>query len=308
MKKLITHKDVDGAVCAVFLKERYPDIEIFFCDYDTIDAAVESLLEDESDVFITDICPSRETCQKIDEKVKSGKKVQLIDHHDTKKRLLSKYDWAYFDEKACGALLTFKWMLDSYLFEGWLVSKIDSMRSLAHATDAWDRWLLKSENRQRGENLNSICQFIGLENFVSVFLENFEADKDDPFFIRLLGYMDTHKLRMNMSVIKKQLFDAQPYYDGFGQCFKIIFASNYISELGKMILEDPDHEDLHYIVFADPTNNKVSFRSREEEDVNVEQIAKRMGGGGHRASSGFTRNFCGKIERNLFHELNMIDG
>jgi oligoribonuclease NrnB/cAMP/cGMP phosphodiesterase (DHH superfamily) len=308
---MFTHQDLDGAGCAVLVDMAFKaDIGIEFCGYDNVDDKLMAFSKSPGkmapdDLFlITDICPSKDTCKALDKENKGN--LKLIDHHKTKK-WVSKYPWATFDERACATLLVHRWLIS--------IGKLDAgdesltpekMLCFAKAIDAWDRWLLDSDDRPRGESLNDLSHFIGLEEFLKVFNGDPEADLDDPLKF-IVYYLNKRKERIIARIIRKQLHDAPYRMDNFGNTYKILFAEDYISEVGHAALEDEDSQDLQYVVIASPVSNRCGMRSRG--DVDVSKIAELLTprGGGHAAASGFIHDFRQKIENIIFTKLDKVD-
>lgn len=297
---LFTHADLDGAGCAVLLKRQDATVNIRFCNYETLDKTLTSFIDGIANLssddllLITDICPSKDICERIDEEVTKKIKVQLLDHHKTRS-WVAKYPWAKFNNGKCG----------TQLVEYWLDESDNVTHAFVAAVDAWDRWLLKSDHRTRGEELNTLCSFMGLDDFVNRFSKNLVLDQEEPF-MTMLTYIEKSKKRYINKVIKDQLESARPHLDGYANTFKIFFATDYISEIGNDILAHPDGEDLKYVVIITPGSNRCSLRSREGE-VDVSDIAKQFRGGGHASAAGFIIDFKRKITDQIGNMLNRMN-
>lgn len=293
-----SHGDLDGVACTILSKRKFGDsskIIVELCDYDNINSKLIEFCSREHFsvddlLLITDICPNSEVCEQID-KIRDEISVVLIDHHKTKK-WVSKYPWAHFNPYICGALGTLEW----------LGLEEEAALEFSRAVNAWDMWLTDSNHRERGENLNSLVSFIGLHEFRKSMQNSKNLDEDLTRFKDLIFYINKNKKHYVRKVIKEQLGKAQCMMDGLGKTFKILFATDFISEVGYEALNHPESADLHYVVIINPVKNTCSLRSRGNE-VDVGEIAKKLGGGGHSSASGFIYNFKKKIGSTIHNLL-----
>lgn len=288
---LFTHSDLDGAACATLCKYVYGDSlqTIKFCNYDNIDKELNKFLDDNKEeskagesiplLLITDICPSNAVLDRLDT---TYFMVGLLDHHKTKEQTLLKHSYAIFDKTKCGAELVLDFLNKSSTNKyGKLFPEVEEW---IQCISAWDLWKTNSPYRKRAESLNALCFFLGMEEFVNVFSKNINADRL-PEYQNLLKQLEHNKNEYVNKIIKEQLHKTA-YCMGLGHTYKILIASDFISEIGQAALAEEDSEDLHFIAIVNPLNNTISFRSRQGENVDVAVIAKRLGGGGHFHSSG----------------------
>ena len=292
---LFTHIDLDGAGCAVLFKRRHPEAQIHYYDYPELDQAILDIISVQTDtpLWITDICPTREVCRLLDAAVKAGKPIKLFDHHLQTSKLLSRFSWATHEIGVSGTeMLIHEFRMTTSLEEA----------ELAKAITAWDTWLLDSPHRQRGEMLNTLFQFMGIENFVEKFSIAPEADSSETL-CELVRYIEYTKEYQIKRVLCTQLNQAERITDGAGNTFKILFSAAYISEIAHRALNDPEEEDLKYVVIVNPLDESCHLRSKQDEDVDVSKIAQRFRGGGHKHAAGFkitmrsglTRLVAGKL-------------
>lgn len=178
---LITHDDLDGAGCAILFRRRYPDIEIRYCNYDTIDEVSEELWNnrDEYDaIFFSDITPNEEYGMKM----VGDQKFTLIDHHITREYLkeLSDHPNIIYNTEICATYLSM-----IYLFPGYESEFI-------YAIDAYDTWKLDSPYRDYGVDLNLLFNYYGMDNFVKNFpIMKGEMMKGIPF---VRSFSDNEKM------------------------------------------------------------------------------------------------------------------
>lgn len=315
---IFTHSDLDGCGCVVLARSVYRNQlkSTKFCNYDNIDKELSSFLDKKAEedaqqeypdtplLFISDICPSDATLKKIDQT--PHLMPVLLDHHKTKEKILSKYSWAKFDKDRCGTELVLDYLNNTK--SNSLGPLYIGIEEWVKACSAWDLWKLDSPYRKRGEQLNALCFFLGMEEFVDVFSKNINADQL-PEFQNLLNYLENNKNKYVDKIIKEQLHHTEYCMDGFGNTFKIVFASEYISEIGQAALADEDSEDLHYIVIVNPLNNTISLRSRGNENIDVAKIAvTALHGGGHFHAAGAPLDMKKSIKNKVFKILNSANG
>jgi len=299
--RIFTHNDADAVGC-VLVAKRFcaPITSISYNSYQSIDKNLIEFLEagDFTDtILIADISPSEETCQKLDTAYKQGAHIQLIDHHKTK-MWINKYKWAICDDStACAAKLLLLYYAKN--------DGDQKFRDLIEAINAWDLWKLGSKHRARGEQLNTLLKFIGKKEFLRSFGTNPSADMESPY-VEILSYLEKSKNAYVKRVIKEQLRKTEYRMDDLGNTFKIIFATDYISNIGNAALEDEDSEDLKYVVIINPAYGTCSLRGRPGE-TDVSAIAQKLGGGGHAAAAGFKIDSKERISRHVANLLGRID-
>jgi len=277
---MITHNDLDGAGCAVLAKRFLNINRIVYCSYESIDGIARSLNKNETTI-ITDIAPSIEVCRYLD----GFDDIVLIDHHKTKK-WLNKYKWSIFDETKCGTSLFLEWLSRNNDID-------DSVSNFCKSVNAWDMWLLGSEYRNRGENLNDLLRFVGMEKFVNSFSSDINADK--TIYKTFMKVLDDKKELFIKETIDKQLKHFKIHKDGLGNKYVTVTTNEYISEIGNAALEL--NNEIDYVAII--SWNRCSLRSK---NVDVSEIAKRLRGGGHYSASGFMYGSKLKTE-SLIHRL-----
>lgn len=330
---LFTHTDLDGAIPIIIMHRLSSqlnfDILTQACDYANIDERIMELIStldtaetaETCAVLITDICPTEMVCEQLEQlrRRHPAIEVQLIDHHVTKK-WVSKYEWALFSTEAAASKLFATWLLEERAGIGntlkmfWSREGADTAiakyTAIAEAADAWDRWQLDSPHRPRGENLNTLLHFLGMENFVQLFVENVEFDQSG-WGQKLLDMLLRRKERIIRHLVEDQVQSSPNRMDDLGNTYKIIFANDFISDVAHAVLEHPNCDDLHYVVVVNLQYNTCSLRARPRAEtgvnfVSVAQIAKLVGGGGHDEAAGFPLDFRKKAEYLVFHTLDTL--
>lgn len=311
---VFTHNDLDGVGSAIVvtkcLSAQFNDIcsIVQYHTYESIDPAIQKLLSDGKDhtqdmIYITDICPLEETCDLIDKNKDRFRNIRLLDHHKTRS-WVQKYSWAKYYSESCGASIA--------LADFGVISKlsvcnvVQQLDTFVCAVNAWDSWLLASKHRARGEALNTLVGFLGREQFFDVFFKNPDADKEEKFSY-IVDVINRRKERYVSNVIRDQLNSARLHLDAHSCRFKVLFATDFISEIAHAALESPDGIDLDYVCVINPTSDSCSLRSRAMEKVDVSKIAKALHGGGHNNAAGFPFKMTSMIGHNVFKLINSTE-
>jgi len=296
-----THTDLDAVGGRILMESGGSIISsTSYHDYSTIDdAAIQFIKKKEykpgDTLIFIDICPSQGTCEFLNEQKPTDLNLVLLDHHKTRS-WASKYPWATIDISNCGTQLVYD-----------TCNPVVQMRykEFVQAVAAWDLWILDSPQRQRGENLNNLLGFIGRDAFVDAFVKDPSAD-ELPTFKEITKFLVARRDRYVRQVIKEQLESSDARLDGFGNVFKIIFATDFISEIGHAVLDHPEAEDLKYVCVVNPVTNTCSLRSRDGE-TDIGKIAAMCDGGGHHSAAGFPVPFKEQISIVIFDILNKLN-
>jgi oligoribonuclease NrnB/cAMP/cGMP phosphodiesterase (DHH superfamily) len=319
----LTHDDLDGGACAVVAAHLFPGYKqmVIPCNYGLGPTGIDTITRDllathapgageEHVLLLSDILPSYRVCEEIDAKVTAGAftRVLAYDHHETTRWAADKYAWVFHGEP-CGARL---------LFESSSTLPEDLLQ-FVYAVDAWDRWLIGSQHRERGERLNLIYREIGFSEFYVAFVDNSFADTVS-WYDDLVQHL-VHKRDVYIeSVLTQVQQPSEKHTDAVGRKFVLLIGGAYFGELSERILQE--HPDISYVVAAFPGTDTVSLRSRSvtasrrvtswvlrasegseplassvsvdaasshtELLANVAAYAKIYGGGGHASAAGFS--------------------
>ena len=301
MIKLFTHTDLDGVSCEILGKIAFgEDIDVVRCNYGDIDAKVEEFIngaEEYDKLFITDISVNKEIADKL---LSVSDKVILLDHHKTA-LWLNEYPFALVqveDEsvgKMCGAYLFYEYLKKNHKeFDDTPALKlfIDYVRMY----DTWE-WKEKYDNIIP-KRLNDLMYIDGPNEFIDKMvyrLGNNLFILDDTDLMKLQieqTYINSYIAQKNETLmINDSLF---PEYT-----VGITFADKYISELGNKLCEL--HPELDFVVLINMSTLTVSYRT-VKDDLDLSDIAKVFGGGGHPKASGsrFDVSIVNDMLNNIF--------
>ena len=301
MIKLFTHTDLDGVSCEILGKIAFEeDINVVRCNYGDIDAKVEEFInraEEYDKLFITDISVNKEIADKL---LSISDKVILLDHHKTA-LWLNEYPYALVqveDEsigKMCGAYLFYEYLKKNHKeFDDTPALKlfIDYVRMY----DTWE-WKEKYDNIIP-KRLNDLMYIDGPNEFIDKMVYRLGNNLfifDDTDLMKLQieqTYINSYITQKNETLmVNDSLF---PEYT-----VGITFADKYISELGNKLCEL--HPELDFVVLINMSTLTVSYRT-VKDDLDLSDIAKRFGGGGHPKASGsrFDASIVNDMLNNIF--------
>ena len=301
MIKLFTHTDLDGVSCEILGKIAFEeDINVVRCNYGDIDAKVEEFIngtEEYDKLFITDISVNKEIADKL---LSISDKVILLDHHKTA-LWLNEYPYALVqveDEsigKMCGAYLFYEYLKKNHKeFDDTPALKlfIDYVRMY----DTWE-WKEKYDNIIP-KRLNDLMYIDGPNEFIDKMVYRLGNNLfifDDTDLMKLQieqTYINSYIAQKNETLMVND--DLFPEYT-----VGITFADKYISELGNKLCEL--HPELDFVVLINMSTLAVSYRT-VKDDLDLSDIAKRFGGGGHPKASGsrFDASIVNDMLNNIF--------
>lgn len=301
MIKLFTHTDLDGVSCEILGKIAFgEDIDVVRCGYGNIDDKVEEFINSDEEydkLFITDISVKKELADALNN---VSDKVILLDHHKTA-LWLNEYSYALVqveDEsigKMCGAYLFYEYLKKNHKeFDDTPALKlfIDYVRMY----DTWE-WKEKYDNIIP-KRLNDLMYIDGPNEFIDKMIYRlgnnlFILDDTDLMKLQIeQTYINSYIAQKNETLmVNDDLFP--------GHIVGITFADKYISELGNKLCEL--HPELDFVVLINMSTLTVSYRT-VKDNLDLSDIAKRFGGGGHPKASGsrFDASIINDMLNNIF--------
>jgi len=306
--KLFTHTDLDGIGCAILAKIAFCNVNITYCSYNDIDENVLKFVNNKEYqhydyVYITDISIKKETAEVINnchpERFKDGfnlnEMFQLLDHHATALEL-NDYFWCEVkvendDEKTSGTQLFYKDLLDNeYLKQN------DTLDIFVNTVNQYDTWLWFTKyNNNNPKMWNDLYYILGKEKFIN-YVEEKLYEKDfslDNFAVQVLeleqNKINNYVKAKDQEIIKREILDKK---------VGIVFAENYISELGNSLCSL--HPDLDFVAMIN-MKGFVSLRSNRKDLDLGKDIAKEFGGGGHASAAGFS--FDNMLQQNVIDSV-----
>jgi len=265
----ISHFDLDGVTCSMFLRKAFGDIETYMIGYEDIEKTMEKITDKANvHLIVTDInLAGRNTGG-----LKDFGAVTIIDHHqNTVDYSATKYD-VLIDTSRCATWLTYQW-----LYSNGYALQSKWMDEWSFAVDVYDRWQVKHPKWQLAKELNA---YLYISKDKTAFTK--EAMLKSPSEI----------VQDNLSTIAPYLDNQEkyvyetPYYDVSEGKEKIAvaFAEKHASIIGDFLLMEKGF-DLVYII--NPRKGNVSLRSGTDGIVDCAKLGAKFGGGGHQPAGGF---------------------
>ena len=278
-------KDTDGHFSGAVLKYKYPDIELRGWDYKDEVPSFESM-EGYDEIILIDITFPFDILQELGTKTK----LTVIDHHVSFKKQVDNHlqighdvvtdelksiTFGYiYDEKLSACELGFKYYFGYIPPIVELVGKYDTWR--ANGTNEWEETVLPMKYYLYGK-VNK-PEDIDSKWFIMDELLNALALAD--MFDIGKSIME-YERKMDESKTNSYAFEREAY-----GLRALCINTNFMSSETMMTKFDSSKHDI-MIGFAYNGNNwGVSLRSVGDK-VDVSQIAKARGGGGHSQSAGF---------------------
>ena len=279
------YKDIDGYFSGAVLKYKYPDIELRGWDYKDEVPSFESM-DGFDEIILIDITFPFDILQELGTKTK----LTVIDHHVSFKKQVDNHlqighdvvtdDLKYitfeyiYDDKFSACELGFKHYFGYIPPIVELVGKYDTWR--ANGTDEWDKHVLPVKYFLYGK-------------------VNKPEDIDSKWFImdellNALALADMFDIGKSIMEYERKMDESKTNSYAFERDVyglrALCINTNFMSSETMMTKFDSSKHDI-MIGFAYNGNNwGVSLRSVGDK-VDVSQIAKERGGGGHSQSAGF---------------------
>lgn len=254
MNKCIYHHPcVDGWCSAYLVKKRFPDCQLIPMNYNN-ELDLDSFSRDD-EVIVCDFSFPREMMQALFDRVGF---LVVLDHHKTAEANLEGLPYCFFDMNRSGAKMTW-----DYFYPGMAPNPIVNY---VQDRDLWKWRFPKSKQINAAINLYPFA------------VEEWDRLFATPLTVLIAKGEDVLKVhgefleRILKGVLPGKLRD---YRTGF------VNSGILQSEIGEALKND------YEVIAAWHFNGKqvnVSLRSRE---VDVSEVAKTFGGGGHKLAAGF---------------------
>lgn len=285
---IVSHiADVDGMGAVILAKLVFEKIDIILCESDELYSVFKELIGSKYDqIFITDLSvKTEEIFEFIDSNFSN---VKHFDHHIYSFDI--KYPWSTVIHKdgdflPCGTSIFYEYLLKNYTECQYLNSTYVS--SFVENVRSYDTWDFKNTGNLAGKYLTEIFSVIGIDSFIEKYyskllknykLETFTFDKDELDIVKKLeddiaSYVD----ECDKSLIITQFL---------GYNVGISISENYRSTVGNEL--SARHKELDFILIANFVRRAFSFRT--VNDINLNEIASIIGGGGHEKAAGASMN------------------
>lgn len=285
---IISHiADIDGMGGVILAKLIDKDIDYILCEPGNIlDVLKEINPSSYNNIYITDLSLSNEETYKyIDDNFNN---VLHFDHHKFKSSIDYKWSNVYIEKNnllASGTSLFYEYLCCRYPDNKYLNSSY--VKSFVEDIRGYDTWDFKRTGNLDGKRLTEIFSVIGINDFL------------DRYYNRITeNYMnDCFTFNDNeISIIEKKEQEVKDYVDAcdknliitefLGHKVGVSISEEYRSEVGNVL--SSRHKDLDFILIANFVRGSFSFRTTNDIDLN--EVAGLIGGGGHDKAAGAIMN------------------
>lgn len=270
---------VDGFTAAWCAWRKHPDWEYIGVSHADMETLVESLDAFEGrwmgeDIYFLDICPKRDVLEKLAELIaSSGKRIIILDHH--KSAIEGLYEFAHpnvsmimdTDHSGAGLAWSFFW------------AELDTPQLVSFVQDR-DLWRFQIEGTAE-VNLVLFSHHYDFSLWEKIYLEM----EDDEQLAEII--------RQGIALQRKHIKDIEEMIAN-GVDWQVIGGWEvptlnapyfYASEAGNLLCMDRPFAATWY---ERGGARYYSLRSQEGVGLDVSQIARMYGGGGHKHAAGFT--------------------
>ena len=161
---------------------------------------------------------------------------------------------------------------------------IEEFVELVRRYDTWDWYNVHNDNNAK--ELNDLFYILGVDEFKDIFANKaFGHERFELFSLseKVLLEQRQKEIKEYIEKVNNRIFDVNIH----GHFAGIAFAENFISEVGNKLGElNPQYD---FILVINMSSCKMSFRTIKDE-IDVSEIAKLFGGGGHPKASGASLN------------------
>ena len=309
----ITHNDADAVGCAVALTMldrmiNYSN-DTYFCTVgtqdDVLNKALDELIESKEieyikSIVISDLSLKVETCKRLmDIAFEYDIRLLGVDHHETND-LGEKYSWWHVantypelkgDRQVSAAYLLFLLLLkcfgtDSYLktMSFYNLLKVIEMIS-DYDTWEWRRHPEHPDDEIKEDIVSIICKEYGPREMYKMIIVHFtKKDYNGKLFPD--AFYDIYKLNITKRDRYLSTLDTVARVlvtEGNINCAMLI-SENDFNNAGAGYLYNSLYIDMVAVIY--PSTCRIGLRT-DRDDINVAEIAKKYGGGGHQKAAGF---------------------
>jgi oligoribonuclease NrnB/cAMP/cGMP phosphodiesterase (DHH superfamily) len=298
--KLFTDSDLDGIGCGIVMSNA-GEVDITYSNPRKINNDIIAFINDGTYseygmIFITDLSVTIETADLIENVFDKGPVWRLLDHHLTGVHLRP-YLWSIIKthddngELCCGTYLIHEVMRP-------LLKNPVEMDKFVSLVNSYDTFNWVKEDRIEAKHFNDLFGIYGRDRFIS-HITKVIAEGSSEFIgptERIVIDIEQERIERHIHNKTKQLrrFKTANYTVG------VIFNEKYVSETGKTICEN--EPDLDFIILLDYGYRTAGMRTIRD-DIDLSEIAKRFGGGGHKKAAGFPIEFYYNLLDSLWEKM-----
>lgn len=288
---LYSHNDLDGVGCGIVAKYAFGDqVDVRYNSISGLNFQIERYLNrvplqgnPDDMLIITDLTVNPELEERLDQHVREGGQVRLIDHHKSALHF-NDYSWAQVDvHHADGRLASATSLLYGYLIANDLVEPSETLNQFVEMVRLYDTWEWETENNIQAKRLNDLFYMVSLDEFEAKMVDRLRTRNEFSFDEFEEKILDMEEDKIERYIRRKRREMIQTFIGD--ECVGIVYAESYHSELASELGTSNPH--LDYIAILNMGGRKMSLRTIHDH-IDVSEIAMRYGGGGHAKASGCT--------------------
>lgn len=272
MDIIFSHGHCSDGFCAAYIaQKRYPEAKIIFLDHGADHTEVLKECE-QRDVLMLDF--SLRTREENDELAASTRSFQIYDHHKTAQAVLEGAPYAVFDMKRSGAGLTW-----DYLF-GKDMNVWSQVVPIGGIDRPW--WVSYTEDRDlwnwKLPNSREVCAYLRTLEFTKEAWDDLENMDNIAAAFKGEGSLAHINHYVREAVKQAQTGVLQGYRTA-------VLNVPYLncSEVGNELAKTHDVS----LTYFENASGTYQFSLRSASEIDVSEIAKVFGGGGHKNAAGF---------------------
>lgn len=285
---LFTHgSDIDGMGSIILSKLAFQNVDYFFCETSTIDQIISDNTSKEKIkkydlIFVTDLCPSNETIERIHKREDLQNKFVVLDHHQSNYNRTPHYDFVNVilsikNRMTCATELFYEYILCHQYLE-----KKSSIRKYVEFTRLEDTWEWKKEGIEDAHNLTHIFNHLGRDEYIEYVVKKLESCKTFKLNQKDKSIIEFMKYQIDKNV-HKYLKEYREIEVNHLKGALVMIEYQYRNEFPEYLRSHRYPLDFAMMICLD--HNSVSIRS--VSDCNVREIAEKFDGGGHDKAATF---------------------
>lgn len=284
-KLIISHvADIDGMGSVILSKLVYK-MDILLLSTEEIRNNLNNLLIENKykEIYMCDLSIPDDMADIINGKLP----IKHFDHHPTN-TYVSKYEWSTVIPeidgfKPCGTSLFYDYLVNNTDDK---IIHSEKAKQFVEAVRSYDTWDFVNTNNLLGKYLTMIFSMYGPIKFIDTFYNrliddniNFELNDLEKSLIEIKKEeMESYIKECDKNLIKTKFLDFN---------VGITISELFRSELGNR-LSEKYKDELDFILIVD--FHRESYSTRTVNDVDLGEICKSLGGGGHKKAAGFPMN------------------
>lgn len=294
MIKLLTHDDLDGISCGILGKYYLGDcIDVEYCSNNNVNQAFEMALNGEyEEIWITDLSISKENADRVN----WNSNVMLLDHHKSA-LWLNEYRFAIvkvrneLGQATCGTEMFYLNLLNKYK-----TSRIYPNSKLVpifvEMVRRYDTYEWVQLEDKEAKHLNDLLGIYGRDKFIEVTLAKLRNPKMELFTSFEKRLLEIRQNEIQRTIDYKANTMVRTKFEGYN--VGVVFADKFTSEIGNALYNR--NKDLDFVMMI--SYSDIGLRGKDKVDLS--ELAKKYGGGGHFNAAGFPIN--GKENINMILE------